>query len=345
MNVGKPGGLWRVEGMDRGQCTVLGLQDDGSTVRQRVLPGSELLTVGDWVALEDSGDDLNPLQVAFVLERRSLLRRGSVHKEGEQQLLAANLDTVFVVAAFAATDKLQRRAIRARRLDRFIAAVVEGGATPVVVLNKVDIAREDVEARETLCNNLCKRLGGVEVVCASAVDAGGLSDLSSRISAGDTVALVGPSGVGKSSLTNALLGSNAQIANKVRARDAKGRHTTTRSSLIQLPGDALIIDTPGVRQFAILADDEVLGFSDIEELTTQCRFSDCGHGDEPGCAVRDAVANGTLLEDRLESYLQIQLDSQRLQGRRDKSARHQQRSADRRFALMVRAGVRDKRSR
>lgn len=336
-------GLWRVTAVDRGLCTVLSLDADGESTSRRVQPGRAPLVVGDWVAVRGTA----PGEVCGIVERRSFLRRGSSHHDGSQQLIAANLDTVFVVAAFATTEKLERRAIRARRLDRFIAAVVEGGATPVVVLNKVDLARHNTEDLTSMQDALRSRLAGVEVLCASAEHAQGLHALRAHMAEGDTVAFIGPSGVGKSSLTNALLGKPLLEAASVRSRDAKGRHTTTRGALVSLPGGALIIDTPGVRQFAVLADEDeqVAGFEDIEALAAQCRFANCGHAAEPGCAVRDAVEGGELDEDRLQSFQQIQNDAERLRGKQEGYARHQQHAADRRFGRMVRQAKQQKKGR
>ena len=225
--------LWRISSVERGLCRLLGFGDDGVLIERRARFGAQPIAVGDWVVLEDERQD--PAHVAHVLERMTWLQRGSAHREGEAQLIAANLDTVFIVAAFAETPKLVARSLRAGRLDRFISAVRQGGATPVVVLNKLDLSGRNEGELEALRNALAARLGGVDVVCASALDQRGLEALSERIPPGDTVAFIGPSGVGKSSLINAVLGEERQLLSAVRARDRKGRHTRTPRTLLRLP--------------------------------------------------------------------------------------------------------------
>ena len=324
---------WRVAAVERGSSTVLGFDEDGALIERRARTGALPVAVGDWVLLAHVEHD--SAQVERVLERVTWLQRGSPHHEGHGQLIAANLDTVFIVAAFAETDKLERRSLRARRLDRFISAVKEGGATPVVVLNKVDLTEREEDELAALRAELTTRLGGVEVLCAAALEHRGLDALAERLVPGDTVAFIGPSGVGKSSLINALLGQESQSVGGVRTRDAKGKHTTTRRELLRMPSGALLIDTPGVREFAVVSDEHVAGFEDIDALAQRCRFSDCGHDTEPGCAVRAAVEAQALPAERLKSYRDIERDAQRLRGRQDAYARHLEHIEQRKFGRMV----------
>ena len=335
---------WRVAAVERGHCAVLGLERDGSAlVERRARHVDQSVTVGDWVLLDDAAADLP--RVTRILSRTTWLERGSAHEEGRAQAIAANLDTVFIVAAFAETEKLERRSLRARRLDRFIAAVKEGGAVPVVVLNKADLAGRGEEELDALRGELSARLGGVEIVCVGARPAWRLGLLSRWLGAGETVAFIGSSGVGKSSLINALSGRELQSVGPLRERDAKGRHTTTRRELVALESGALLIDTPGVREFAVLASGGIAGFEDIDELAQGCRFTDCEHGTEPGCEVIAAVAGGRLLAERLESYRDLERDARRLATRHDAYARHLERAEGRRFGRLVRRAVADKKSR
>lgn len=330
----------RVAAVDRGLCTLWRPRTEGPPEVLRARPGPVPIVVGDFVVCESVGGEPT---VTELLPRRSLLQRGSAHRAGEVQRIAANLDTVFVVAAFALTDKLQRRALQARRLDRFIAAVRDGGATPVVVLNKRDVAREDDAALTELVRDLRARLGGVEVVTTSAARGDGIEALRIHMPPGDTVAFIGPSGVGKSTLTNAVLGERAQAEGVVREVDAKGRHTTTRGALFETPQGAFVVDTPGVRQFALVDADGPGGFEDVEALAGGCRFSDCGHGPEPGCAVRAAVEDGSLPAARLQAYLALRAELQKPSRPPAGHEKAEQHAAERRFGRMVRAAGRHRR--
>jgi ribosome biogenesis GTPase len=329
---------WRVAAVERGLCSLLGFDASGQIVTCHARPPAAPLAVGDWVVLHDSGEA--PARVKATLVRTTLLRRGASGDEGRTQLLAANLDTVFVVAAFAPSSKLERRSVNPRRIERYVAAVQEGGIVPVIVLNKTDLTAREPETLGDYATQLASRLGGRDVVCVSALRGQGLNRLAEYLQPGDTVAFIGPSGVGKSSLINALLGEERQRTFAVRQTDGRGRHTTVRRELIPMPSGSLLIDTPGMRQFAVLAEDgEVAGFEDIDELAEQCRFSDCAHDGEPGCAVSAAVEAGRLPADRLANYHRIRADAQRLSARHDAYARHQQRQQAKRFGRICREAM------
>jgi len=225
------------------------------------------------------------------------LARKLAGREVAEQVLAANLDTAMVVQSLDATFNL-------RRLERFLVMAHEGGARPVVVLNKADLGEQVAERARAAVRSA----GAVPVIVASARTGQGLEELRAWVRPGETVALVGTSGVGKSSLINRLYGEDIQATLEVRARDAKGRHTTTWRELIVLPSGGLVIDTPGMREFHMWVADEGLEetFPDIAELAAGCRFRDCRHASEAPCAVKDAVASGKLDRGRYESYLKLQ---------------------------------------
>ncbi len=260
--------------------------------------------VGDWVVVagpdpddpDDDGDD----EVAAVLARATALRRADPVGEGEQ-VLAANLDRVLVVAGLD-------RPVKAGRLQRALAQVWDSGAEPVLVLSKADLADDPDGDRDRIVADH----PGPDVVTVSAVTGDGVDDLRTRL-AGDTVVLLGESGAGKSSLLNALAGDEIALVGDVRTADAKGRHTTTRRELHVLPGGAIVIDTPGVRAVGLYADAEAIDatFPDIEALAEGCRFADCTHDHEPGCAVRRAVEDGALPPARLDAFRELHAEAAR----------------------------------
>ena len=244
----------------------------------------DLPTVGDWVALDGSRE----AKVVAVLPRRSLLARRSGE---EAQSFAANLDLAFVVHGLD-------QPLNLRRIERGLAMVAASGAEPVVVLNKADL-REDAAAAVAEVQTLAR---GAAVVLASAEAGRGIAELEARLSRGRTGVLLGASGVGKSSLANRLLGEARLATGAVRASDAKGRHTTTHRELFVLPGGGLLVDGPGVRELGIFEAGLAQTFPEIEALAGGCRFRDCAHDAEPGCAVRGAVEAGQLEPARLQSF-------------------------------------------
>jgi ribosome biogenesis GTPase len=211
-------------------------------------------------------------------------------------MIAANIDTVFVVTA-AADD------LNPRRLERYLAMVWDSGAAPVIVINKIDI----VDSADAVVTELGSRLPFVEIVTTSAIGNGAVSALTKYLEPGRTVALVGSSGVGKSTLVNRLVGTALQTTAAVRDRDGRGRHTTTARQLIELPGGALLIDTPGMRELTPWTDTNAIEatFDDIQRLAAKCRYSDCAHDSEPGCSVRAAIDGGRLGADRLDHYRRL----------------------------------------
>ena len=227
-----------------------------------------------------------------------------------------------------------------RRLERYLTLAWESGATPVLVLTKADLA-DDVPAVVAEVESVAF---GAPVHAISSVTGEGLDELRAHLRPGVTAALLGSSGVGKSTLVNTLVGEELLETREIR-EDGKGRHTTTRRELIQLPGGALVIDTPGMREVQLWIADEGLeeAFSDVTELFEHCRFSDCAHESEPGCAVKEAIANGTLAPERWESYLKLQRELTHLERRLDKRAQAEERKRWRALSTFAREASRAKR--
>ncbi|MBS0194625.1 MAG: ribosome small subunit-dependent GTPase A [Proteobacteria bacterium] len=247
--------------------------------------------VGDWVLLEPARD-----QIVALLPRRSLLQRAAAGESYRRQSIAANVDTVFVVSGLDAD-------FNPRRLERYLLLVRASGAEPVLVLTKLD-THPDLDVAEPLAV-IAEQ--GVAIVRVNAKDAASVAALHPWLGVGRSVALVGSSGAGKSTLTNTLLGRQKMKTAAVRAHDARGRHTTTHRALIGLPQGGVLIDSPGMRELKPTGVESIEegGFEDIETLAASCRFRDCAHGSEPGCAVRAALDAGTLDAARYANYRKL----------------------------------------
>lgn len=268
-------------------------------LKHRAQSRAELPAVGDWVALTQPDTPGELAMVQAVLPRRSKFSRGAAGDRDEEQVVAANVDYVWIVASADVP-------LNPRRLERFLAVSLESGAAPVFVLTKID-KTADVAA---VCAEALAVAKDAPVHAVSNKTGQGLDALRTYLSGGRTVALLGPSGVGKTSLLNALVGSDIAAVREVRESDARGRHTTTNRQLIRLPGDGLVIDTPGIRELQLWDADEGLdeAFDDVAELALQCKFTDCRHAGEPGCAVRHAVEQGTAAPKRVAAYLKLQAE-------------------------------------
>lgn len=287
-----------------------------------VAVGSELLhlpypldagvpVTGDWVWI--GSNRAGPRQITGILPRRSeLSRKRAFEDSSEAQVLAANMDVVGVVVPVD-------RPLTHNRLERTLVAAWDSGAVPLVIITKADLA----DIADDVVGKVILQAAGVEVVTTSAENGDGIDALLAHLPAHGTLVLLGPSGAGKSTLINALVGRDVQHTGEVRAGDFKGKHTTTSRELVPLPNGAVLMDTPGVRGFGLFDADEGLTemFSDVEELAGLCRFTDCAHQREPGCAVQAALADGTLEERRWLSYGKLQRELAALARRTDAAAR------------------------
>jgi ribosome biogenesis GTPase / thiamine phosphate phosphatase len=274
-------------------------------------PSMAVPATGDWIWL-GRNRAAEPVVVAVLPRISELSRKRAYDLSSEAQVLAANIDMVGVVVPVD-------RPLSHNRLERTLVAVWDSGATPLVVITKADLAgvADDVVGKVIL------QAAGVDVVTTSAEQGDGIDELLARLLPGKTVALLGPSGAGKSTLINALAGHHVQSTGEVRAADGRGRHTTASRELVPLPGGAVLMDTPGVRGFGLFDAEDGMGemFGDLQGLFEQCRFSDCSHDREPGCAVRAALEDGSLDARRWASYLKLQRELAALGRRHDAAAR------------------------
>ncbi|MEU5640009.1 ribosome small subunit-dependent GTPase A [Streptomyces milbemycinicus] len=300
----------RVVRVDRGQCDVVTPTGVVRADTEFVVPRDPMKVVctGDWAAVDPEGSD--PRYVRTLLPRRTAFVRSTSSKRSEGQVLAANVDHAVVAISLALELDLGR-------LERFLALAWESGAQPLVVLTKADLV-PDPETLGHLLDDVETAAPGVQVLAVSSATGDGLDVLGAVLSSGTSV-LLGQSGAGKSTLANALLGETAQQVYEVRDSDGKGRHTTTTRDLLRLPSGGVLIDTPGVRGVGLWDAGEGVAqaFSEIEALAEECRFHDCSHQAEPGCAVLAAIEDGTLPERRLDSYRKLLRENERLAARTD----------------------------
>ena len=267
----------------------------------------ELPAVGDWVALRPPSSGGRAV-IKVILPRRSRFSRKVAGRETQEQVIAANIDTVFIVSSIESVVKV-------RSIERYLVLVRQSGAQPVVILNKSDQA-EDVAAAVTEVTLLAP---DVPVHAMSALTGVGFEAVNAHLLPGRTVALLGPSGSGTSSIVNRLIGRDLLTTGEVRSWDARGRHTSVHRQLVILPGGGIVIDTPGMRELQLWDADEGVGqtFSDVAALAASCRFRDCRHDLEPGCAVKAAVAAGELDADRFEGYSKIAREQEAFEKRQD----------------------------
>jgi len=286
-------------------CEVSGKLAYGAQSRE------EYPAVGDWVILTPRSAEAKGT-ITNILPRKSKFSRKVAGNNTEEQIVAANVDTIFLVNSL-------NEDLNIRRLERYVTLTWESGASPVIVLTKADLAA-DLSEKLRVVESVAL---GIPVITISVVNNTGLDQLKTYLHPGKTVALLGSSGVGKSTLTNYLCGYEKQEVQEIRDTDAKGRHTTTNREMVLLPNNAILIDTPGMRELQLWNSEEGISnsFSEIEELAASCKFRDCQHEKEMGCAVKLAIEQGELEEERLQSYKKLLRELAFLERRQDKKAK------------------------
>ncbi len=308
------------------------LVDDGELtaeisgkLRHDAAPG-ELPAAGDWVAVAARTDE-GTGTIHAVLPRRSAVVRKAAGNPTEAQVVGANIDTVFLVTSL--NDDLNLR-----RLERYLATAWESGAQPAILLTKADLS-DDPAAATAEVQSIAY---GVPVHAISTVTGEGIAELDVYLGEGKTVALIGSSGVGKSTLVNHLAGRELLATQEIRESDGRGRHTTSHRELVPLPGGGLVLDTPGMRELQLWESTEGMqeAFDDVEDLVDRCRFADCGHSVEPGCAIQAALAAGTLAPERYESWVKLQRELAHLELKQGGRALAEARKARRAFAKKLR---------
>lgn len=314
--------VWTTEGMCRAELP--------GRFRQQARHGADHPTIGDWVLIEPIHDKVF---VQAVLPRRTKFSRSVAGRTTEEQVLAANIDLALVVSSLGADFNL-------RRAERYLTVAWQSGAQPALILTKADLC-DDVAAAVQSASAAAK---GAPVLALSSVTGEGTARVLDLIAPGQTAVLLGPSGVGKSTLINRLCEEEILPTLPVRESDQKGRHTTTVRELIQLPNGGLIIDTPGLRELQLWEGNEGLAesFADVEQFAAGCRFTNCRHETEPDCAVRAAIVSGELAEDRLAGYRKLEREIHHFEARHDSRMRAEDHRRAKRMTLELRERLRGK---
>lgn len=323
-------GAWCVAG-DFGECQA----EAAGKLRLAAEQGADWPAVGDWVAAE-LRDQGSAAQIQRVLPRRSQFVRKMAGKKIAEQVIAANVDIALLVSALDGD-------FNPRRVERYLTQCWESGAKPVIVLNKADVCespREKIDTMEQVAR-------GISVAAVSARTGAGFSEFQKYLPPGQTIVMLGSSGVGKSTILNRLLGSATQEVQEVRPSDSRGRHTTTARELFALQNGALLMDTPGLRELQLWDSDEGISqtFADIESLAANCRFGNCRHNGEPGCAVQAAMEDGSLDTARLENWRKLERELAFLKRKIDPDARQNEKQRIKQLMRGVNKMYRDREKR
>ena len=323
------GGLFHIQAADG-----LWIADIAGRLRHAAKIRADLPSVGDWVLVESRPNESRATIVA-VLPRRTCFARKKAGDETEAQVIAANIDRLLVVCALDGG-----RSFNARGLQRYFTLAMESGAATGLVLNKVDLV-DDLETVRAAAAEVAREM---PLFFVSALTGQGMDELAESLGPGQTCAMIGMSGVGKSHLVNRLLGEERQEVGEVRAKDRRGRHTTTARELLRLPSGGLIMDTPGMRELQLWADADSVDetFPDIVELAAQCKFRDCSHTSEPGCAVLAAMEEGKLDPARYDHFLTLRKEVEYLERRQSQRLQREEKKRHILLARQIHEALREK---